>query len=111
MVTGLAADGGEASVAAALLDVVDGVGDGYGAPSSDGAEAAALLAEDGVVVDTTYVAKAAGWVLRHGRARGLRRVVLWCSFAQPLLGTTAPAELAGRLLRPVRAPAALPRGR
>ena len=98
----LAVDRREARRAAALIDVVDGAGAGYGAPSGDGERAAALLAEDGVVADGTYVAKAAAWLLTHGRAHGLRRAVLWCSYASPpaaLLGAPVPAALEARLLR------------
>ncbi len=107
----LAADRAEARRAASLLTVVDGAGNGYGAPSADGTEAAELLAEDGVVADSTYVAKAAGWLLRHARAAGHRRVMLWCSFApvpEALRGGPIPAALAGRLLRAPAPPAALP---
>ena len=99
----VAADRAEGKRAATLLEVVDGAGRGYGIPSLDAMHAAELLDADGIAADTTYVAKAAAWLLRHGRAHGVRRAILWGSFARPpeaLRGGTIPHELATRLLRP-----------
>ena len=64
------------------LEIVDGVGQGYGWPTVDGEAAARLAARHGLVLDPTYGAKAFAFLLR--RATGnVHRVVFWHTFAAP----------------------------
>ena len=64
------------------LEIVDGLGRGYGWPTVDGEAAARLAARHGLVLDPTYGAKALAFLLR--RATGnVHRVVFWHTFAAP----------------------------
>ncbi|HYL22340.1 MAG TPA: pyridoxal-phosphate dependent enzyme [Gemmatimonadales bacterium] len=64
------------------LEIVDGLGRGYGWPTVDGEAAARLAARHGLVLDPTYGAKAFAFLLR--RATGnVHRVVFWHTFAAP----------------------------
>lgn len=64
------------------LEIVDGLGRGYGWPTVDGEAAARLAARHGLVLDPTYGAKAFAVLLR--RATGnVHRVVFWHTFAAP----------------------------
>jgi 1-aminocyclopropane-1-carboxylate deaminase/D-cysteine desulfhydrase-like pyridoxal-dependent ACC family enzyme len=64
------------------LDVVDGLGAGYGHPSAAGERARALAADHGLLLDPTYGAKAFAFLVE--RATGdMRRVVFWHTFAWP----------------------------
>lgn len=62
--------------------VVNGIGAGYGHPSTAGEGARALAATHGLTLDATYGAKAFG-VLPTLATRGFRRVVFWHTFASP----------------------------
>jgi 1-aminocyclopropane-1-carboxylate deaminase/D-cysteine desulfhydrase-like pyridoxal-dependent ACC family enzyme len=62
--------------------VVHGIGAGYGHPSAAGEVARALAATHGVILDSTYGAKAFA-ALPTLAARGFRRVVFWHTFAWP----------------------------
>jgi D-cysteine desulfhydrase len=65
------------------LEVVNGLGKGYGHPSPDGEAASRLASEHGVTLDPTYGAKAFAFLMR--RAPGnVRRVVFWHTFAIPV---------------------------
>ncbi|HEV8264413.1 MAG TPA: pyridoxal-phosphate dependent enzyme [Gemmatimonadales bacterium] len=64
------------------LDVVDGVGAGYGHPTPAGERAAALAAAHGLRLDPTYGAKAFA-ILPHLANGNVRRVVFWHTFAWP----------------------------
>lgn len=64
------------------VDIVDGIGRGYGWPTVDGESAARLAARRGLVLDATYGAKAFAFLLQ--RATGnVQRVVFWHTFAVP----------------------------
>jgi D-cysteine desulfhydrase len=63
------------------LDVVDGVGAGYGHPSPEGERASRLAADHGLSLDPTYGAKAFAFLFRA--PRHLQRVVFWHTFAAP----------------------------
>jgi 1-aminocyclopropane-1-carboxylate deaminase/D-cysteine desulfhydrase-like pyridoxal-dependent ACC family enzyme len=68
--------------AAIRVEVVDGLGAGYGHPSPAGEQARAIAAEHGVRLDPTYGAKAFAILLQ--RATGnVQRVVFWHTFAWP----------------------------
>ena len=60
--------------------VVHGLGRGYGHPTSAGESARQLATEHGLVLDSTYGAKAFA-VLPECARRGFRRVVFWHTFA------------------------------
>jgi 1-aminocyclopropane-1-carboxylate deaminase/D-cysteine desulfhydrase-like pyridoxal-dependent ACC family enzyme len=64
------------------LSVADGVGPGYGHPSSEGEAARRLAAEHGVTLDPTYGAKALA-ILMKGGTWNVHRVVFWHTFATP----------------------------
>jgi len=64
------------------VDVVDGMGDGYGHPTAEGEAARALAAEYGVRLDPTYGAKAFSIFLRR-TTHDVRRAVFWHTFAWP----------------------------
>jgi 1-aminocyclopropane-1-carboxylate deaminase/D-cysteine desulfhydrase-like pyridoxal-dependent ACC family enzyme len=66
------------------LTILDGLGRGYGYPTSAGESARALAAEHGLVLDSTYGAKAFATLPECAR-RGFRRVVFWHTFARPSL--------------------------
>lgn len=70
------------------LTVLDGLGPGYGHPTPEGEAARRLAAEHGLMLDSTYGAKAFA-VLPQCAQRGFRRVVFWHTFARP--ATAEPA--------------------
>jgi 1-aminocyclopropane-1-carboxylate deaminase/D-cysteine desulfhydrase-like pyridoxal-dependent ACC family enzyme len=59
------------------IEVVDGLGAGYGHPSPAGERARVLAAEHGLNLDPTYGAKA------FAAVPGMQRVVFWNTFAWP----------------------------
>ena len=59
------------------IQVVDGLGAGYGHPSPDGERARVLAADHGLKLDPTYGAKA------FATLPGMQRVVFWNTFAWP----------------------------
>jgi D-cysteine desulfhydrase len=59
------------------IEVVDGLGAGYGHPSPAGERARVLAAEHGLSLDPTYGAKA------FAALPGMQRVVFWNTFAWP----------------------------
>ena len=64
------------------VEVVHGIGAGYGHPTPEGERARALAAEHGVRLDPTYGAKAFSFFLQ--RATGnVQRSVFWHTFAWP----------------------------
>jgi 1-aminocyclopropane-1-carboxylate deaminase/D-cysteine desulfhydrase-like pyridoxal-dependent ACC family enzyme len=89
-------------------------GGGYGAPTRDGAEATALFARDGIVLDPTYTAKAAASLIAMARHDPRpRRYLFWHTLSsapiEPLLcggPEHLPPDLAALLRRD--APVALP---
>ena len=81
---------GVAIPAPRALDIVDGLGRGYGHPSPEGERARALAAEHGLTLDPTYGAKAFAMLVE--RATGhVQRVVFWHTFAMPSPGPEAAA--------------------
>jgi len=64
------------------LVVVDGVGEGYGHPTSRGESARRLAADHGLILDSTYGAKAFAVLLRRGTC-DVQRVVFWHTFGVP----------------------------
>jgi len=64
------------------VDVVDGIGPGYGHPTPEGELARSLAVQHGVRLDPTYGAKAFSIFLRH-TTHDVRRVVFWHTFAWP----------------------------
>jgi len=62
--------------------VLNGAGRGYGYPSAAGEQARRLAAPHGLVLDSTYSAKAFAALPDVGRL-GFRRVVFWHTFAHP----------------------------
>ncbi|MGH7606000.1 MAG: pyridoxal-phosphate dependent enzyme, partial [Gemmatimonadales bacterium] len=64
------------------LQVVDGLGRGYGHPTAEGERAAALAATHGVRLDPTYTAKAFA-VFGHPVMDTVERAVFWLTFAWP----------------------------
>jgi 1-aminocyclopropane-1-carboxylate deaminase/D-cysteine desulfhydrase-like pyridoxal-dependent ACC family enzyme len=80
------------------IDIADATGPGYGRPSEAGERARRLFAEDGILLDSTYTAKAAGALLEIARSRRNRRVLLWHSYAPPPPArVTIPPRLAALL--------------
>jgi len=64
------------------IQVVDGLGAGYGHPSPDGERARVLAADHGLTLDPTYGAKAFAALVQ--RATGnVQRTVFWHTFAWP----------------------------
>jgi len=63
------------------VDVVDGMGKGYGYPTKEGERARALASEHGVRLDPTYGAKAFGALLSP--TYHAPRTVFWNTFAWP----------------------------
>ena len=59
------------------IEVVDGLGAGYGHPSPEGELARRIAAEHGLRLDPTYGAKA------FATLPGMQRVVFWNTFAWP----------------------------
>jgi D-cysteine desulfhydrase len=69
------------------MEVVDGLGDGYGHPTGEGESARRLAAQHGLVLDPTYGAKAFAHIV--GRATcDMQRPIFWHTFGMP------PTELA-----------------
>ncbi len=64
------------------IEVVDGLGAGYGHPTEAGERARALAAKHGLTLDPTYGAKAFAALLPPA-SRDVRRVVFWHTFAWP----------------------------
>jgi 1-aminocyclopropane-1-carboxylate deaminase/D-cysteine desulfhydrase-like pyridoxal-dependent ACC family enzyme len=64
------------------IDVVDGLGAGYGYPSPAGERARAVAADHGLVLDPTYGAKAFAFLVQRGTGN-MKRVVFWHTFAWP----------------------------
>ena len=69
------------------VEVVDGLGAGYGHPSPAGERARALAADHGLSLDPTYGAKAFAFLLERAplkdAAGNMKRVVFWHTFARP----------------------------
>ena len=64
------------------VEVVEGMGEGYGYPTEEGERARLLAADHGLRLDPTYGAKAFGFFLR--RAIGnVQRAVFWHTFSWP----------------------------
>lgn len=68
--------------APATLEVVDGLGRGYGHPTREGESARRVAAEHGVLLDPTYGSKAFAVLLQRG-AGDMQRAVFWHTFAHP----------------------------
>jgi 1-aminocyclopropane-1-carboxylate deaminase/D-cysteine desulfhydrase-like pyridoxal-dependent ACC family enzyme len=68
--------------------MIDGLGRGYGYPTGAGEAARSLAAEHGLVLDSTYGAKAFAALPECAR-RGFRRVVFWHTFARPSVPESA----------------------
>ena len=66
------------------LVVVDGLGQGYGHPTSEGEAAARLASQHGLTLDPTYGAKAFAFLLQRATL-DVQRVVFWHTFAVPVL--------------------------
>jgi len=64
------------------LDIVDGVGAGYGHPTALGEAARRLASQHGLALDPTYGAKAFAFLLQRA-AYDVQRVVFWHTFAVP----------------------------
>ena len=64
------------------VDVVDGMGQGYGYPTEQGELARSLALEHGLRLDPTYGAKAFSFFLRRA-AGDMQRAVFWHTFAWP----------------------------
>ncbi len=64
------------------IEVVDGLGAGYGYPSPAGERARVLAAEHGLTLDPTYGAKAFAVLLQPATGK-VQRVVFWHTFAWP----------------------------
>jgi len=65
------------------LDIVDGLGEGYGHPTPEGEAAERLASEHGLTLDPTYGAKAFAVLLQRGTCN-VQRVVFWHTFAVPV---------------------------
>lgn len=65
-----------------LIDVINGLGRGYGYPSSAGEQARHLAATHGLQLDPTYGAKTFAALGKRGTGDG-RRVVFWHTFPWP----------------------------
>jgi D-cysteine desulfhydrase len=64
------------------LDIVEGLGKGYGHPTPDGEAAAQLASQHGLTLDPTYGAKAFAFLLNRGTCN-VQREVFWHTFAVP----------------------------
>lgn len=69
--------------------VLDGLGAGYGHPTAAGERERAEALAHGLVLDSTYTAKAFA-ALAQVAGRGFRRVVFWHTFALPPASEPAP---------------------
>jgi 1-aminocyclopropane-1-carboxylate deaminase/D-cysteine desulfhydrase-like pyridoxal-dependent ACC family enzyme len=65
------------------LDIVDGLGEGYGHPTPEGEAAERIASQHGLTLDPTYGAKAFAFLLQRG-TRNVQRVVFWHTFAVPV---------------------------
>ena len=65
------------------LDIVDGLGKGYGHPTPEGEAAGRLASHHGITLDPTYGAKAFAFLLRRA-THDVQRVVFWHTFALPV---------------------------
>jgi len=65
------------------LDIMDGLGQGYGHPTPEGETAARLASQHGLILDPTYGAKAFAVLLQRATCK-VRRVVFWHTFAVPV---------------------------
>lgn len=74
--------------------VLDGLGRGYGYPSAAGEAARREALEHGLVLDSTYGAKAFA-ALQPLAARGISRIVFWHTFALPPSTPLAHGSTAG----------------
>jgi D-cysteine desulfhydrase len=73
---------GVALPAPRALDIVDGVGKGYGHPTPEGEAARRLASQHGLNLDPTYGAKAFAHLTRLATGN-VHRVVFWHTFAVP----------------------------
>jgi len=64
------------------LDIVNGLGRGYGHPTPEGEAAARLASQHGLTLDPTYGAKAFAFLLQRATF-DVQRVVFWHTFAVP----------------------------
>jgi D-cysteine desulfhydrase len=64
------------------VDVIEGMGQGYGYPTQEGERARSLAKEHGLRLDPTYGAKAFSIFLRR-TTQDVRRAVFWHTFAWP----------------------------
>ena len=64
------------------VEVVDGMGRGYGHPTQEGERARSLASEHGLRLDPTYGAKAFSFFLKHATGN-MQRSVFWHTFAWP----------------------------
>jgi len=78
----LLADRGVPLPAPRSLDIVEGLGKGYGHPTLEGERAARLASQHGLTLDPTYGAKAFGFLSQRAPCNG-QRVVFWHTFAVP----------------------------
>lgn len=65
------------------LTVVEGMGKGYGHPTSEGEAAERIASTHGLTLDPTYGAKAFAFLMRRA-TRDVQRVVFWHTFAVPV---------------------------
>ena len=65
------------------LHIVNGLGRGYGHPTTEGEAAERLASEHGLTLDPTYGAKAFAFLLQRGTCN-VQRVVFWHTFAVPV---------------------------
>src|SRR5437660_10477910 len=72
----LLADRGVPLPAPRSLDIVEGLGKGYGHPTLEGERAARLASQHGLTLDPTYGAKAFGFLSQRAPCNG-QRVVFW----------------------------------
>jgi 1-aminocyclopropane-1-carboxylate deaminase/D-cysteine desulfhydrase-like pyridoxal-dependent ACC family enzyme len=79
----LLADRGVPLPAPRSLDIVNGLGDGYGHPTPEGQAAERLASQYGLTLDPTYGAKAFAFLMGRA-ARDVQRVVFWHTFAAPV---------------------------
>jgi 1-aminocyclopropane-1-carboxylate deaminase/D-cysteine desulfhydrase-like pyridoxal-dependent ACC family enzyme len=86
----LLADRGVPLPAPCSLDMVDGLGKGYGHPTPEGEAASRLASEHGLTLDSTYGAKALAFLMRHATC-DMQRVVFWHTFAVPVPHKPEPA--------------------
>lgn len=64
------------------VEVVEGLGEGYGYPTEEGERARLLAADHGLRLDPTYGAKAFGFLLRR-ETGNVQQAVFWHTFSWP----------------------------